>query len=212
MPISSSLSGLYAITDSELIPEIRFISTVESALLGGARVIQYRDKSSDTKKRLQQAQLLQHLCQQYDVPLIINDDWELAAQVKAAGVHLGENDGDIYQARQQLGQQAWIGASCYNDLALADKALAAGANYIAFGRFFNSNTKPNARIAEIALLSQARQKFNCPIVAIGGITPENGATLLEAGADCLAAIHGVFAHDEVKAAAEQYTHLFNEKK
>jgi thiamine-phosphate pyrophosphorylase len=202
------LRGLYAITDSHLIPAFRLVETVEKAIQGGARVIQYRDKSDNNKQRVQQAQALQHLCQQYQVPLIINDDVALVQQTGAAGIHLGQDDAKLTTVRALLGNDAIIGVSCYNQLALAQEALAAGATYVAFGRFFQSHTKPNAVSAPLELLRQARQLFHCPIVAIGGITPNNGKQLITAGADCLAVIQGVFGQANITTAAQRYAQLF----
>jgi thiamine-phosphate pyrophosphorylase len=202
------LQGLYAITDSTLISEEKFGDVVEQAIQGGARIIQYRDKSHDFVKRLAQAQILRNLCQQYAIPLIINDDIELAQRVNAEGVHLGKEDGDIDSARAVLGDSAIIGISCYNQWILAEKAEKNGADYIAFGRFFSSSTKPLAVQADIHLLIQAKQRFTIPLVAIGGITVENGKKLIEAGADCLAVIHGLFGQSNVKFAAERFSALF----
>ncbi|MCV6636227.1 thiamine phosphate synthase [Candidatus Albibeggiatoa sp. nov. NOAA] len=204
------IQGLYVITDSQLINENNFIQIVEAALLGGAKVVQYREKSDDQQKKLTQATALKALCHQYTVPLIINDDVDLAQQVQADGVHLGKQDADLSKARAQLSAQAIIGISCYNQLNLAKQAIDNGADYVAFGRFFPSKTKPNAVPASVDLLRQARQQLTCPIVAIGGITPENGRQLLQSGADSLAVINGVFAESSpqaVQTAAHRYFQL-----
>jgi thiamine-phosphate pyrophosphorylase len=200
--------GLYAITDSRLIPSLQFVATVEAAIKGGARVIQYRDKSTDNHQRFQQAQALHYLCQQYQIPLIINDDVTLAQQVGAEGIHLGQADAKLTTVRALLGNDVIIGISCHNQLALAKEAVANGATYVAFGRFFQSQTKPNAVAAHLDLLHQARQLLPCPIIAIGGITPDNGKQLIAAGADCLAVIQGVFGQPNICAAAQRYAQLF----
>jgi thiamine-phosphate pyrophosphorylase len=204
------IQGLYIITDNQLINKTQFIQTVEAALQGGAKVVQYRDKSDNQQQRLTQATELKALCHQYAVPLIINDDITLAQQIQADGVHLGKHDMNIVKAKQQLGKQFIIGVSCYNQLSLAQQAIAQGADYIAFGSFFPSTIKPQAVPASIELLHQARQQFSCPIVAIGGITPENGRQLLQAGADSLAVISGVFGESSPQAvhdAANRYFQL-----
>ena len=201
-------SGLYAITDEQLAAPAQLTRSVSEAIAGGASVIQYRNKQGTAPQRQQQAAALLQLCQQQHVPLIINDDVALAASVKADGVHLGKTDATLEQARQQLGPQAIIGVSCYNDLERAVRAAQAGADYVAFGRFFSSHSKPDAQAAETVLLRQARRQLQLPIVAIGGITPENGGSLLAAGADLLAAIHGVFGQPDIRAAASAYTRLF----
>lgn len=200
--------GLYAITDAGLIPGERLTATVEQALLGGARLIQYRDKSADVARRRAQAQALNNLCQHYGAPLIINDDVELAAEVGAAGVHIGKDDPAFATARARLGRKAIIGVSCYNQLDLALDAERAGADHVAFGAFFPSPTKPTEIRASIELLREARAALHIPIIAIGGITPENAPILLQAGADALAVISGIFGQPDVQAAAARYTALF----
>ena len=202
--------GLYAITDERLSAPGQLPGCVSAAIAGGARVIQYRNKQGNAQQRRQEAAALLQLCQQHQVPLIINDDVALAASVNADGVHLGKTDASLAQARQQLGPQAIIGVSCYNSLEGAMSAAQAGADYVAFGRFFSSHSKPDAQPAEAALLRQARRQLQLPIVAIGGITPENGQALLAAGADLLAAIYGVFGQPDIEAAASAYAALFQD--
>lgn len=200
--------GLYAITDRQLIPGEQLELGVAAALRGGARIIQYRDKRNDRTRRLREARTLVDLCHFQQALLIINDDVELAASCGADGVHLGKDDTDISRARERLGAQAIIGLSCYNDLQRARDAAAAGADYVAFGRFYPSRSKPDASTASLDTLKLARQEFDLPLVAIGGITPDNGATLIGAGADLLAVIHGVFGQPDIEAAARRYAALF----
>jgi thiamine-phosphate pyrophosphorylase len=200
--------GLYAITDSRLLTRGTLIEQVSLAIEGGAAWIQYREKHLPREVRGRQAQELATLCHERDIPLIINDDIELAAACGAAGVHLGLDDVPVSRARQRLGRQAIIGVSCYNQLERAHAAAVTGANYVAFGRFFPSNSKPGAVQAPPALLVQAHREIKLPIVAIGGITPENGAELIRAGADLLAVIHGVFGQPDIRAAAQAYAALF----
>jgi len=203
-----SRGGLYVITDTALLAERGLLSTVEAALAGGARMLQYRDKGTDQPRRYQEAAALQGLCAQYQVPLLINDDVALALAVGAAGVHLGEQDGRVSDARSRLGAQAIIGVSCYNELQRVRQAQADGADYVALGSFFRSATKPAARVADLALLPAAKALSRLPLVAIGGITPDRGATLIAAGADWLAVIQGVFAQADVQGAAAQFAALF----
>ena len=203
-----SRGGLYVITDTALLAERGLLSTVEAALAGGARMLQYRDKGTDQPRRYQEAAALQGLCAQYQVPLLINDDVALALAVGAAGVHLGEQDGRVSDARSRLGAQAIIGVSCYNELQRVRQAQADGADYVALGSFFRSATKRTARVADIALLPAAKALCRLPLVAIGGITPDRGATLIAAGADWLAVIQGVFAQADVQGAAAQFAALF----
>lgn len=200
------LHGLYAITDAHSFAGRDLRDCVDQALRGGARIIQYRDKSEDQKQRLQQAQVLRALCDQHRALLIINDDVALAKQVSADGVHLGIDDTDISEARALLGADSIIGVSCYNRFDLAEQAAAQNADYLAFGAFYSSPTKPAAVRAEVELLRRA-QTLNLPICAIGGITPENAATLIEAGADMLAVISGVFAATDISAEAQRFATL-----
>ncbi len=199
---------LYAITDSLLLPGAKLFSAVEQALLGGCRWVQYRDKSADAPKRLAEAQQLLHLCGQYNAKLIINDDVQLAAQIGAHGVHLGQGDGDPRAARALLGAHAIIGVTCHDSLGLAEQAIADSANYIAFGRFFPSSTKPEARPAPISLLQQARTQFPVTgIAAIGGITADNAAQIISAGANLIAVCHSLFAADNIQAQARLFNQL-----
>lgn len=198
--------GLYAITQTDEKPNKTIIKEVHAALNGGAAVIQYRDKKPDNALRLGKELLL--LCQHYKVPLIINDDADLANEIGADGVHIGQDDGGIARARKILGSQAIIGLSCYDDIETAIQAQHNGASYVAFGRFFPSGSKPLAAPAHIRTLQQAQQKITIPIVAIGGILPENGEQLLLAGASVLAVIGGIFNHDPQQS-AQNYLKLFD---
>lgn len=205
---STSLHGLYAITDGDLTPGDGLATAVEAAIRGGARLVQYRDKSGDGPRCLREARALASLCRDHGVHLIVNDDVELASQAGADGVHLGRDDADISTARVRLGPRALIGVSCYDSLERAIAAAHAGADYVAFGSFYASDTKPGAVRAPIGLLTQARKHLGIPLCAIGGITPENGGALVTAGADMLAVIRGVFATADVTAAARDYARLF----
>jgi thiamine-phosphate pyrophosphorylase len=207
------LTGLYAITDASVTETDKLVHQVEQALIGGVRIIQYRnkqfgDKKADENQRLQTCLALRELTHRYNALLIVNDDVELARTTQADGVHLGRDDMNPKQAREVLGRDIIIGASCYNRFDLAEQAVKAGADYIAFGSFFPSTTKPNAVRAEPALLTKAREALDVPIVAIGGITPENGRALIEAGADMLAVVDGIFGQDDVQTAARRFIPLF----
>jgi len=196
--------GLYAITDG---PRVDLLAACEAALDGGATLLQYRDKTHDAPRRFAEARALVSLCSRFAVPLIVNDDVELAAAVRAAGVHLGEDDVDVASARGRLGADAIIGVSCYDSLDRARTLAAAGADYLAFGAFHPSPTKPNARKATLSLLRDAKA-FGLPLVAIGGITAENGGAIVEAGADYLAVISAVFQATDTRAAARAFATLF----
>ena len=202
------ISKLYAITDSQLLPGDTLFSAVADALKGGCKLVQYRDKSTDQARRLFEAKSLVALCNQYQAQLLINDDVELAKNSNAHGVHLGQDDTNPVAARIILGNRAIIGVTCHDSLALAQQAIKDTANYIAFGRFFPSSTKPGASHAPISLISEARSKFaNTPIVVIGGITLDNGRQLLDAGADMLAVCHSLFSADDITAQAKKFIDL-----
>lgn len=196
--------GLYVITDG---PRPDLFQVVAQALAGGARLLQYRDKTGDHARRLTEARAIRALCAARQVPLIINDDVALAHAAGAAGVHLGEEDGDVAAARTVLSEDAIIGVSCYDSLNRARELAAAGADYIAFGAFFPSPTKPHARRASFDLLRQSAA-LGVPRVAIGGITPDNAQSLIDAGADYLAVISAVFGDPDVRGAATRFAQLF----
>lgn len=204
------LRGLYAVTDSTLLADGRLLPYAEAALRGGARLLQYRDKSDNEARRLREADALRELCHRHDAHLIINDDAELAARL-GVGLHLGQEDGSLSVARALLGRQAIIGATCHARLDLADQAIAEGASYVAFGRFFDSNTKPGAPAATPELLERARQRFSQPITVIGGVTLDNAPDLIARGASMVAVVHALFAADsasEVERRARAFSALF----
>lgn len=199
--------GLYAITPEHL-SDTALLCAVEQALDGGATVIQFRDKSRSAETKLEMARHLRALCHRFQTPLIINDDAELAKASQADGVHLGRDDGSIEQARSILGKQAIIGISCYGDLQRAIEAEQSGASYVAFGRFFPSRTKPDANPVNLDILKQTATSIHVPVVAIGGITTDNGAALVKAGADLLACVESVFAGPNIEQNAHNLHTLF----
>ncbi len=207
--LKNRLKGLYAITDQQLITEENFSESIEATLQGGARIIQYRDKSNNQNKRLRQANLLRELCHQYHAICIINDDIELARAVNAHGVHLGKNDLSLTMARQVLGENAIIGVSCYNDL---DRAIAAEndkADYVAFGAIFSSTTKPDANVAGLDIITKAKQQLAIPVCTIGGITQENIQLVIQQGADMAAVISGIFSAENIKQSTTALSQFFN---
>jgi len=193
------LVGLYAVTP-DLAGTADLVARVEAALAGGAGAIQYRSKSTDAALRHRQAEALARIATERGALFIVNDDATLCATVGADGVHLGESDGSAAAARAIIGPERIIGISCYNDFALAEAAVAAGADYVAFGSFFPSSVKPDARRADVALLARAGT-LGVPVVAIGGITAENAGSLERAGAHAVAVISAVFDAPDVEAAA-----------
>jgi thiamine-phosphate pyrophosphorylase len=199
------IRGLYAITPDEQ-NTAELLRKVRLALSGGARVLQYRNKLADAAMCLEQAKVMRELTHEFSVPLIINDDMKLAQQVDADGVHLGGEDGSVIAARAQFGGKL-IGVSCYNRIALAHAAVEQGADYVAFGSFFTSTVKPDAVEASLDLLRQARREISVPLVAIGGITVNNCAPLLKAGANALAVISAVFSAADIQDAAQLFSNL-----
>ena len=207
---AAQVSGLYAITPEE--PDTGVLAEkVRQALAGGARIIQYRNKSADRALRLRQATTLLVLCRKERAPLVINDDLELALQIDADGLHVGRGDIDIARAREGLGEGKILGASCYDSIELAVAACNRGADYVAFGSVFPSTTKPGTTRARLSLFDQARERLGLPVVAIGGITPENASSVIDAGADAIAVISALFDSMDIAAAARRFEHLFRGK-
>ncbi len=198
--------GLYVLTDPDLIPNDELVDRVRAAIEGGAAAVQYRDKRPGDAGHLERARALRRVTRELGATLIINDDPQLAVDSDADGVHLGRDDPDIEQARAVVGRRI-IGVSCYNDLDLAVAAERRGADYVAFGSFHPTRTKSGTVIATPDLLRRARSALHVPIVAIGGITPDNGAVLFEAGADALAVASAVFAAADPRQAAERFKPL-----
>ena len=205
-PIPWPGRGIYALT-----PEHRsgaeLTNTVASAIEYGVRAIQYRDKSADLEQRRRDAGALLEVCRARNVPLIINDDVELALATGADGVHLGRDDENLSAARSRLGGDAIIGVSCYDEPARALAAARNGADYVAFGSFFPSVTKPGAVRATTGIVATVRPRIQVPIVAIGGITPENAAPLLESGVDLLAVVNAVFGAPDIGQAVRRLVRL-----
>jgi thiamine-phosphate pyrophosphorylase len=208
--VNTLIAGLYAITPDIADTEELLLRT-RAALTGGARVLQYRNKTASSVLRSIQARALQQLCAEFAVPLIINDHLDLALAVDAAGLHLGGEDGDIAAARARLGPGKLLGASCYDRLELAQNAITAGADHIAFGSFFASSVKPDAVRPPPDLISRAKRQFRLPVVAIGGITPHNAPQLIAAGVDAVAVISAVFTAPDVAAAARDFQTLFDQR-
>jgi thiamine-phosphate pyrophosphorylase len=198
--------GLYLITPDDD-DTARLLARTVPLLAAGVAWLQYRNKRAGDVLRYEQALALQGLCLQASVPLIINDDVRLAKSIGAAGVHLGEDDGDIAAARLLLGNHAIIGASCYDQLSLAKSAVAGGANYVAFGAFFPTRSKTGTRQADVGVLAEAAS-MGVPRVAIGGITPDNAGPLVDAGADLIAVISGVYDAPDPVAAVHAYRRCF----
>ena len=206
----TKIRGLYAVTPDE--PDTaRLSAQVQAALEGGVRFVQYRNKVASAQLRRRQAGALLAICRCAGVPLIVNDDPVLAAEIDADGVHLGSDDGDVGAARATLPGKL-VGASCYNEVARALAAQRAGADYVAFGRFFDSVTKPGDIRASLDLVAEARRRIELPIVAIGGITLERTPSLIAGGVDAVAVISALFSSADVRATARRFAALFEARR
>lgn len=206
--MQSKIAGLYAITP-DLEDTARLCQMVEASILGGASVVQYRNKVANEALRFAQASALLPICRQHQIPFIINDHLDLFLALDADGLHIGGDDGNISATKQRIGEHKILGVSCYTDFANAEKAEKAGADYVAFGACFPSNTKPHAPRAELTLFAQAKA-LSIPCVAIGGITLDNADSVIKAGASAIAVIGELFNRDleETKTVAQQFSSLF----
>ncbi len=200
--------GLYVITDRQLCADAGLAESVRAALRGGAAIVQYRDKTADERRRLQEASELSLACREANALFVVNDDPELARHCRAGGVHLGAKDPDISQVRRIVGETTLIGVSCYDSLPRARDAVGSGCDYVAFGSAFPSPTKPGAVRAPLSLFEEAVATLPVPVVAIGGITPANAKALIRAGCQAVAVISGVFGQADPEIAARSYARLF----
>ena len=203
------LKGLYVITDNKLIPESRFVEYVEKAIKGGAKIVQLREKNASREQIINRGKELLKLTRKYGVPLIINDLPELAAEIRADGVHLGENDQSVSDARNILGEKSIIGVSCYGSLERGYYAEREGADYVAFGTPFFTPTKPERAPTSLNVLKEAVKRISLPIFAIGGITSDNAESVLDTGVDGIAVITSVFGSSDPEKAAKELTSIID---
>jgi len=206
--VKHGISGLYAVTpDTDDTPGL--LAKVREALEGGARLLQYRNKTADAALRLMQGRALLALCREFRVPLVINDHLDLALALDADGLHLGAEDGLLAEARQRLGAGKILGASCYRSLATAIEAERTGADYVAFGGFFPSTIKTGMTTrTPLTLVQESKQRLSVPVIAIGGITTENAPRLIAAGVDGVAVITALFGARDIRGEARRFTALF----
>lgn len=202
-----NISGLYAITPNDL-DTARLCKNVESVLKGGASVVLYRNKVADSGLRLMQASALLALCRSYGVPLVINDHLDLCAQIDADGLHLGATDCDLGAARRLLGADKIIGASCYNQFALAQKAELDGASYVAFGECFSTDSELSTENVPLGMFKDAKQSLFIPLLAVGGITLENAPQVIQAGANSIAVAEGLFGVKNIQETTQAFVQLF----
>jgi len=202
------IKGLYAIT-----PDMADLNTLiqktQSAIEGGAFMVQYRSKIQDHDVKMQQCAAILRLCREYEIPCIVNDDVDMCRSLEADGVHLGEKDDNIAEVRRILGEDAIIGSSCYDQLERAKQAQKEGASYVAFGAMYPTSTKPNAPRATIGLLREANSQIQIPIVAIGGITVNNAHDVIETGVDAIAVINSLYESHSIKETAETLSQMFH---
>ena len=211
MPVDPhrNLHGLYVITDTHLIPRARLVETVEAAVRGGASMVQLREKSTPQEEIVRLGRALLAVTRRYGALLIVNDHPTVAREIGADGVHVGREDPPVSEARAILGPQAIIGASCYGEVTRAVDAEQAGADYVAFGTPFPSPTKSKRTDLPLSIFQEAKQRVRVPVFAIGGITVDNVRLVLEAGADGIAVVSGVFGAPDVEAAARALAQLFS---
>lgn len=207
----NALHGLYAITDPDLMAD-DFMKMTEQAIHAGISILQYRNKTATLQQQEREAIELANLCQKNNILFLINDNAELAVKVNADGVHLGQKDGSIEQARSLLGENKIIGVTCHNQIELAQFAEQQGADYVAFGRFFTSKTKPHTSQADLSILTEAKKLLSIPIVAIGGIDHDSAPILLKEGADMLAVIHGIFGQKDISNATREFIKIIDSPK
>jgi thiamine-phosphate pyrophosphorylase len=205
----ATINGLYALTP-DMADTSALVEMTRRALEGGVNLVQYRNKAAGNELRREQAHALARLCRAFQVPLVINDHLDLAIEASADGVHLGREDTLLTEARRRLGHDKIIGISCYDQLERAVEAEHHGADYVAFGAFFASITKPGATHAALDLMNRAKQELRVPVVAIGGITSGNAAGLIRRGADAVAVSNALFYSADIRAAAENFTLLFRQ--
>lgn len=208
MSAPANMRGLYAITDTKLIPRQRFVETVEAAVRGGATMVQLREKDAPRDEIIRLGRELLTVTQRYGALLIINDHPSVAREIGADGAHVGREDLPVAEARALLGPQAIIGASCYGDVARAVAAEQDGADYVAFGTPFPSPTKTKRTDLSLEIFRQVKQHVKVPVFAIGGITIDNVQQVIDAGADGIAVVSGVFGAADVEAAARALAQLF----
>lgn len=195
------LSGLYVLTNSKKYPINEWPERIEKIILAGASIIQFREKALSEEELLPHALLLQEICHHYGALFIINDYVSLAKKINADGVHIGKHDKSLLDARNYLGSKSIIGVSCYKRLYSAIEAQSLGADYVAFGSVFPSQTKIHAPRCPLSVINQSKRCLSIPVCAIGGINHKNVSHTLNAGADMIATSHSVFNADDPGEAA-----------
>lgn len=201
MSISKEQLRLYAVAGTESLKEcVSLAEAVEQAVMGGATIVQLREKNRSEEEIIEMAKELKPVCHRYNVPLVINDSIRIAYKAGADGVHLGLTDGDIIYARRVLGEKAIIGATAHN-LHEAQAAWAAGADYLGCGAVFGSPTKKNTVPLSVEELKRICTQISIPVVAIGGINAENAMKLKDSGIEGIAVVSALFSQNDIQLAA-----------
>jgi len=205
--MNKKLSGLYVITDDKLTPLVTIVDSVKKALSGGARVVQLRDKTSNDDAIEKTALSLQALCREFGALFILNDKIDIAIKLSLDGLHIGRSDHAVFDdIRTKF--KGILGVSCYGDIDLAYDFELKGADYVAFGSFFSSSTKPSARTIDLSVLSSARAKLSIPICAIGGINRLNLKSVMKHKPDMVCAISDIWNSDNVSHCTKEYANIF----
>ncbi len=204
------LAGVYAITDNILTPHNTILEKVSEALLGGVKLIQLRDKKSNDIDLIEICDDIRSLCKAHDAIFIINDRVELTKKVKADGVHVGFHNLSVPETRAILGKDFIIGASCYGDIERAKKVEKEGADYAAFGAFFPSPTKPNAKVISMDIIKQAKDQLKIPVCVIGGINKDNIKKVIPYKPDMYAMVSSIFEGNSVYNNARMINSLINQ--
>jgi thiamine-phosphate pyrophosphorylase len=209
MSYKKSLKGLYVITDNKLTPNDTIIQNVESSLKGGAKIVQLRDKVNDDETIIKIATTLQELCKKYDATFIMNDRVDLAIKLKTDGLHIGKSDYDNFiKIRRDF--DGIIGVSCYGNVNKAKEFETFGADYVAFGSFFSSPTKPDSNIVDLETIKVAKNRLNISVCAIGGINIENVQRVLNNRPDMICVISDIFSSDDIEKKCKDYINLIKE--
>ncbi len=211
MSFHDLLHGLYVITDDRLTPPQTLLTQVTSALEGGATIVQLRDKKSSDEEIRDTALKLQDLCKSYNALFVLNDKVELAMALGLSGLHIGKSDHHrVTEIRKNF--KGCLGVSCYGDINLAQKMQDIGIDYVAFGSFYTSPTKPQANIVDLEIISQAKEALEIPVCAIGGINSDNAAELMQHRPDMLAIVNGIWSSEDITQRSHYFTHLIRSKK
>lgn len=204
---SSNLNGLYVITDDTLTPPNSMMYQIEQTLQGGAKIVQYRDKTNTRLHVKEKALALEGLCKRHNAIFVLNDEVELAIELGLSGLHVGKSDHHrVEEIRKNF--SGYLGISCYGDVGLAKELQDKGVDYVAFGSFFRSPTKPASAVVELEVLRQAKEELNIPICAIGGINSKNAAQVMKYSPDMICLISDIWKSEDIQAQSKIFSNLY----